>query len=135
MFFTKARSHSRYIIVKSQVVSKFGKSTRRMYRANIRDVISNMNFSSFNLNLYDLPYTKWLIIFGDVFLCCFRWLMLFFVLFLSNTTKLNLMVSLHEEGCIYFNFINICFSLSFPLSLSKTSPLMANLWTFSSLLN
>ena len=92
----------------------------------------------------------------------------FFVLFLSITTKLNLLVSLHEEVCIDLNFIYylllylslsisllICtmdnrqpvynipklslflpHSLSFTLSHSKSSPLIAlntNLQTFSSL--
>ena len=43
----------------------------------------------------------------------------FFVLFLSITTKLNLLVSLHEEVCIDLNFIYyLLLSLSLSLSLS-----------------
>ena len=38
--------------------------------------------------------------------------MLLFILFLSKTTKLNLLASLHEEVCIDFNFIDICCSIS-----------------------
>ena len=60
----------------------------------------------------------------------------FFVLFLSKTTKLNLLVSLHEKVCIDFNFIyylllslSLSFFLSF-FSLSKGFPLNANLWAF-----
>ena len=49
------------------------------------------------------------IIFGDV---------------LSETTKLNLMVSLHEEVCIDFNFIylSLCFRRSLSLSHHSVFP-------------
>ena len=47
-------------------------------------------------------------------------------------TKLNLLVSLHEEVCVGLNFI---YHLLLSFSLSKSYPLNANQWTFSSLIN
>ena len=66
---------------------------------------------------------------------------IFFVLFLSKTTKLNLLFSIHEEVCIDFIFnyhllLSLFLSLSLSLSLSfiKSSDLIeliTNLWSFS----
>ena len=71
----------------------------------------------------------------DVFLSHYFVTLYFVPLFgyaLSKANKLNLLVSLHEELCIDFNFIY--YLLLFPsLSLSKSSPFNANLWAFSSL--
>ena len=68
---------------------------------------------------------------------------IFFVLFLSKATKLNLLVLLHEEVCIdlfilYYLLLSFSLSFSFSLSLSllRSYPLIAlntNLWMFSSL--
>ena len=55
----------------------------------------------------------------------------FFVLFLSKTTKLNLLVSLHEKVRIDFNFIDYLFlSLSLLLSLSPSLSLSLSLSLF-----
>jgi hypothetical protein len=68
-----------------------------------------MHQSIFNFVFANLYHCR------DVTLYCHT----FFVLFLSKTTKLNLLVSLHEEVCIYFHFIyHLLFSLSFFISLS-----------------
>ena len=49
----------------------------------------------------------------------------FFVLFLSKTIKLNLLVSLHKDVSIDFNII--CYSLSLSLSLSPSLSLILSL--------
>ena len=68
---------------------------------------------------------------GDAFYWCFL-VPLFWWRPLSKKTKPNLLVSLHEEVKIDLNFIYyLLLYLSF--SLSKSDPLNANLWTFSSL--
>ena len=53
---------------------------------------------------------------------CPTFFVIIFVLFLSKTTKLNLIVSLHEEVCTDFNFNSLSsFSLSLSLSLPSLS--------------